>query len=243
MKVIKFTPNEKVVEFTQSEKQFRYDQPVSNDVRNMIEEVHRDFRKYMVEQYLDEVLPIVKEFIEDLHPREEKRKALENNLFWWKILYDSSHQADEWSFADEFIAENDRRFMDKPLIVSWLREWGKATTKFYYVGYKYNDRVFSVIDILEDKMLNVIVKDPNAVLPEQGEIVAGTLISYGGGLFSPITDFYRFDYEAREVMGGTFRYYYDKYLKSNSLSSAFIHVLSIMLEIERRIYLKIKRIK
>jgi hypothetical protein len=102
---------------------------------------------------------------------------------------------------------------------------------------------FFVIDILEDKMLNVVLNDPAAVSPKEGELVVGTLIPYGEELYFPVTDFYHFDYDAREVMGGTFRFYYDKYLQSHSLSASFIHVLSVMLQIERRIDLKIKRVK
>ncbi|TCP19931.1 hypothetical protein EV207_1575 [Scopulibacillus darangshiensis] len=242
MKVMKIEPNEKLVEFSQSQKQFRQDQPVSNDLRSMMGDVHRDFTKYMMEQHFDDVQSLLKEYIDDHHPIEEKRQALQNNLFWWKILNDGGQEL-KWNCTDGFIGENYHRFIDKPLITSWLREWDKAVTKFYYVGYKHSDRIFVVFDILEDKMLDVIVKDPGVVSPGQGEIVAGTLIPYGGGIYAPITDFYRFNYEAREAIGGTFRHHYDTYLKANSLPAAFIHVLSVMLQIERRIALKLQRIK
>jgi cobalamin biosynthesis Mg chelatase CobN len=143
MKVMKIEPNEKAVEFSKSEthlNEFCQSQPVSEFIRKEMEEVHRDFTRYMREQYFDDVQSIVKEFIDEHHPQEEKRQSLEDNLFWWKVLYESNQEG--WNCTDQFIEENGCRFMDKPLIVSWLKEWGQAATKFYYVGYKYSDHVF-----------------------------------------------------------------------------------------------------
>jgi hypothetical protein len=64
----------------------------------------------------------------------------------------------------------------------------------------------------------------------------GTLIPLGDGLFFPIIDFYHFDYEAREAMASCLHHHYDKFLKTSSMKEAFIHVLSVMLQIERIIF-------
>ncbi|CAH2713823.1 hypothetical protein BACCIP111895_00977 [Neobacillus rhizosphaerae] len=101
----------------------------------------------------------------------------------------------------------------------------------------YNDRFFVVIDILTEKPLDVIVYDPIAIPPKKGEIVMGTLIPLGGGLFFPIVDFYHFDYEAREAMASCLHHHYDEYLKNSTIQEAFIHVLSVMLQIESIIFI------
>jgi len=242
MKVVKIYPKENLVDFGQSElltKRFHHAMSVSDSTQEMMVEMHQDIIRYMCDSYFDDVQWILKEFIDEYHLKEEKRKALEHNLFWWKILYDTG-QDPESGMTAGFIAKNYRRLMDKPFIQSWLREWDHAYPKFYYVGYKYNDGAFFVIDPLEEKKHDVIIRIPNAIPPNQGEIVMGTLIPYSQSLYSPITDFYRFDYEAREAIGGTFKYHYNRYLKLYSKAEAFIHVLSVMLQIEQLVYEKNK---
>ena len=66
----------------------------------------------------------------------------------------------------------------------------------------------------------------------------GTLMPLGGGLYFPITDFYHFDFEAREAIANCLHHYYDKYLKNFSMHEAFIHVLSAMLQIEKIIFME-----
>jgi len=124
------------------------------------------------------------------------------------------------------------------LISSWLRECEKAVPKFYFIGHKYNDRVFVAIDILTEVPLDVIVYDPIAFPPKKGEIAMGTLIPLGGGLHFPIVDFYHFDYDARKAIASYFHHYYEKHLKSSTMYEAFIHVLSVMLQIERIIFME-----
>lgn len=226
---------EKVVEFAQSEtktKIFRPNHPVSDELRQvMVNEVFRDFIKYAWDHYYTDCLPILKEYVDDHNPKKEKRQLLLKNLFWWKIFYDSSRNFRE-SCLEDYIEENDHWLSKRPILISWLRECGKAIPKFYYVGHKYNDRVLVVIDTLEEKPLDVIVYDPNAVQPKKGEIVMGTLIPLGDDLYFPINDFYHFDFKARQEIAMHLHYYYDKHLKSSTMHEAFIHVLSAMLQIE-----------
>jgi hypothetical protein len=51
---------------------------------------------------------------------------------------------------------------------------------------------------LDKKPLDVIIPDPLSIAPKKGEIIMGTLLPLGAGLFSPIIDFYRLDYDARK---------------------------------------------
>ena len=169
-------------------------------------------------------------------PRQEKRQVLLHNLFWWKIFYDSNMNKRE-NCVEDYIAENYQWLRKRPIILSWLRECAKAIPKFYYVGYKYNDRVLVMIDIMEEETLDIIVYDPLAIPPVKGEIVMGTLIPLGAGLHFPIIDFYHFDFEAREAIAHCLHHYYEKYLKNFTMHEAFIHVLSAMLQIEKLVYI------
>lgn len=224
---------EKIVEFTQSvtkSKTFRHEYPVSDDLRQiMVDEVFRDFMIYAFDLYYDnENLSLLKEYVAEHITREEKQQGLLDNLFWWRLMYDSGVNPVN-SCYDDYISENLHALRDKPFIKSWLRECKKAEPKFYFIGHKYNDRFFVAIDILTQKPLDVIVYDPTGIPPKQGEIAMGTLIPLGNGLHFPIVDFYHFDYEAREAMASCLHQHYDKYLKTSSMNEAFIHVLSVML--------------
>jgi hypothetical protein len=232
---------EKVVEFVQSEtktKTFRLDYPVSEELRDvMVTEVFRDFMIYATDLYYAEYFPTLKEYVDEHEPKMEKRETLVKNLFWWRILFESSMNLKE-SCIEDYISENYPSLRKRTFMISWLKECGKAFPKFYYVGYKYNDRVLVLIDILEEKPLDVIVCDPFAISPKKGEIVMGTLLPLGDGLHFPINDFYHFDFEAREAIAACLHHYYDKYLKNSTIQEAFIHVLSAMLQIERMVFLK-----
>ncbi|MGZ4160979.1 MAG: hypothetical protein ACXVNF_09330 [Neobacillus sp.] len=238
--VVKKESVEKVVEFVQSEtntKTFRHDYPVSDELRQvMVGEVFSDFMTYALDRYYAEYLSNLEEYVDDHDPREEKRQVLKDNLFWWRIFYDSSLNFNE-SCVKEYIAENYHWLIKRPIMISWLRECAKAIPKFYHVGYKYNDRVLVVTDMLEEKTLDVIVYDPRAIPPKKGEIVMGTLIPLGDGLYFPIVDFYHFDFEARQEITTYIFYYFDKFLKDSTMNEAFILVLSAMLQIERLVYL------
>jgi hypothetical protein len=233
---------EKIVEFAQSvtkTKTFRLDYPVSDDLRQvMVSEVFRDFMIYALDLYYDnENLSLLKEYVAEHNPKAEKRQGLLDNLFWWRLMYNSSPNPVNSCF-DDYISENLHTLRARPFIKSWLRECNKAVPKFYFIGHQYNDRYFVAIDILTQKPLEVIVYDPTAIPPTRGEIAMGTLIPLGGGLYFPIVDFYHFDYEAREAMASCLHHHYDKFLKKSTLKEAFIHVLSVMLQIERTIFMQ-----
>ncbi len=233
---------EKIVEFAQSltkTKTFRHDYPVSEDLRHvMVSEVFRDFMIYAFDLFYDnENLSLLKEYVAEHNPKSEKRQGLLDNLFWWRLIYDSSLNLVNSCF-DNYISENVNTLRDRPFIKSWLRECNKAVPKFYFIGHKYNDRFFVAIDILTQKPLDVIVYDPTAIPPKKGEIAMGLLIPLGGGLYFPIVDFYHFDYEAREAIASCLHHHYDKFLKNSTLMEAFIHVLSVMLQIESIIFMQ-----
>ncbi|WP_066062183.1 hypothetical protein [Neobacillus soli] len=228
---------DKVVELVQTEtkaKIFRPDYPVSEDLRQvMVSEVFGDFMIYALNLYYDdENHSLLKEFVDEHGLSNEKRDGLLHNLFWWNLFYQSSRQS-SWSCMEDYISENFQTLRNKPFISSWLRECEKAVPKFYFIGHKYNDRVFVAIDILTEKPLDVVVYDPAAISPKKGEIAMGTLIPLGGGLHFPIVDFYHFDYGAREAMASCLHHHFDKYLKTSTMHVAFFHVLSVMLQIER----------
>ncbi|RKQ30261.1 hypothetical protein [Oceanobacillus halophilus] len=226
----------KVLEFSQSKtnrKQFRHDYPIPKEIRDeMMTEIYADFTKYVTLCHYDQLHPQLHEFSEEHQTKPDKRGALEYNLFWSIINYLADENS-ESSCVEDYIAENYLHLKTKPLITSWLREWDKAIPKFYYVGYKYNDRSFVVVDMLENKTLDVIVYNQDAVPPKKGEIVMGILIPEGDALYFPIIDFYHFDFTAREEIGRHILYYFEKYLKDFTLREAFFHVLSAALQVEQ----------
>ncbi|WP_078381937.1 hypothetical protein [Sutcliffiella halmapala] len=226
---------ENVVNFVQSEskvKEFRHDLPISHELKEvLLTKVFGECAKGIVSEYFDQCQETLGEFIDDHHPSEEKRSSLEHNLFWWRILYEVS-QGMEMTFVESYIAKNYTDLKDKPLIISWLMEWEKAVTKFYYVGHTFNDQVLILVDTLTGEPVDVIIYDRFATPPKQGEIVMGTLLPIGDSLYFPIIDFYHFDYEAREPIAKHIKHYYDKHLKVSTLQEAFIHVLSAVLQIE-----------
>jgi hypothetical protein len=232
---------EKVVPFAQSEKnakKFRNDLPVSDELRKvMLNEVMLDFMKYAWECCYLEYLPILKEYVKDHDPKEEKQYGLVKNLFWWKIFYESSQNFRN-SFIEDYITDHYSKLSKTPILISLLRECQKSISKFYFVGYKFNDYNLVVMDILDEKPLNVTILDPLAIAPRQGEIVMGTLLPLGYGLFTPIIDFYHFDYEARKDIVMCIHHYHDQHLNTSSMHDAFIHVLSAMLQIERLVFLE-----
>lgn len=231
---------DKVVEFAQSKSratQFLHDYPITEELKIVIlTEEFRSFADYVVNRYFSEYQILLQEYIEEHSPEEAKHGTLKDNLFWWKVLYDSS-QDDKMSFVEDYIAENIDRLKSNPLIISWLREWEKAVPKFYHVGYKYSDRVLIVTDMLTTKTLDVIVYDPTAVPPQKGEIVMGTLIPIGDALYFPIIDFYHFEYTAREDIALSFHHNFRNRIKDNP-HEEFIHAASVMLQIERLISLE-----
>ncbi|WP_085993845.1 hypothetical protein [Oceanobacillus senegalensis] len=225
--------NKKLLEFTQSEtkaKQFRHDYPISEESREkLLQKVYPDFAKYIFHRRYSTNFPLLEEFMNEHHIREEKKETLEHNMFWWQVLYEARKNPENNAIEDYI--EKDP--LKENLMTSWLREWKKAVPKFYYVGYKYNDRILVMVDILTQETLDVIVYDPTAIPSEKGEIVMGTLIPIGDALYFPIIDFYHFDFAAREDLAGNLTHFYNKYLETSTLHEAFIHVLSAALQIER----------
>jgi hypothetical protein len=233
--------DEKVIDFVQTatnSKIFRLDCPVSEELRDeMVSEVFKDFMIYAMDLYYEENISILEEIVVDLHVREEKWNGLMHNLFWWRLFYESS-QNKGTSIMEDYIAENYQRLRKQPILISWLRACDKVVSKFYFIGYKFNERVFIAIDILAEETLEIIVCDPLAIPPKQGEIVFGTLIPLGGGSFFPIIDFYHFDFGARQEIANHLQYYYDKHLKTSPMHEAFIYVLTAMLQIENFVALE-----
>ena len=227
---------ETVVKFAQSAtktKYFHHDYPITDEVRKiLLLDVYRDFTKYVLEENYAANQYELKGYVDEHDPEGEKREGLEHNLFWWKMLYDAS-QDDNMSCVERYIIEHEKKLNNKPLITSWLREWEKAIPKFYYVGHKYNDQVLVVVDMLTNQTLDVIVYDPFAVPSKKGEIVMGTLIPIGDALYFPIIDFYHFDFEARIDLVNSLDHHYDKHLESSTMLEAFIHVVSVALQIEQ----------
>ncbi|GGK05954.1 hypothetical protein GCM10007063_30460 [Lentibacillus kapialis] len=230
---------EKVVAFAQSQssvKAFRHDYPVSDELKeDLLLKVYKDFTHYIINHYYTLYREELSVFIDDHHPRKEKWQSLESNLFWWKLMHDSNEA--EVTFTDDYIEDNRHTLNKKPLVASWLKEWDKAVPKFYYIGYKYNDRVLVVVDMLTNETLDVIVYAPTAATPKKGEIVMGTLIPIGDALYFPIIDFYHFDAEASKQLAPLIIHNYDKHSEA-SRYEAFIHVLSVALQIERIIFLE-----
>ena len=241
---MKIDPLENVVNFSQTEstaKKFRNDLPISDELKEvLLTKIFGDFAKEVIVAHLEDCQKELKDFIDEHHPQEDKKSSLEHNLFWWSILYQVS-KGIEVTFVKNYIEKNYVFLKNKPVIISWLKEWEKAVTKFYYVGYKYNDQVLVLVDILTEQTVDVIVYDRDAIPPKQGEIVMGTLIPIGAGLYFPIIDFYHFEYEARVPIAQSVKHYYDQYLKSCTMQEAFLHVLSDTLQIENIILTEKKR--
>ncbi|WP_045516690.1 hypothetical protein [Neobacillus niacini] len=68
----------------------------------------------------------------------------------------------------------------------------------------------------------------------------GTLLPLSDGLYTPIIDFYHFDYEDRRDIALCLHHYFDLHLKNSSMHETFIHVLSAMLQIEKLVSIEIQ---
>jgi hypothetical protein len=217
-------------------KDFRQDYPISSELRQMIlGEIFKDFKSYVIANYYSLYQPITKVFLDEHDIRPEKRQALEKNLFWWRLLYDNAKNV--VNCVESYITENQRRLGKRPFFVSWLREFNRAQPKFYQVTKKHNDCSFVVTDILTGGRLEVIVHEEHAVRPLEKEVIVGTLLPIGGGVFFPVTDFYHFDIAAGSGIVKNLQYYYDVNSQDSPEHEVFIHVLSSMLQLERMIFL------
>lgn len=229
-----------VLKFAQSKtktKIFRHDYPITEELRqSLVLGVAKDFMEYNQYLYNNIYLAVLEEYAEDHHVRSEKNKDLMGNLFFWRLLYDTN-QLNDHDFVEGYISEKYSQLRKSPLILSWLREWKKAVPKFYYVGHQTVDCSFVMIDMVEEEPIEVIMYDPLTTMPKNGEIVMGTLLPLGDDLYFPVTEFYRFDNEAREYIVRTLLHHYHVYnQKTSTKYEAFIHVLSVMLQIENKIF-------
>jgi hypothetical protein len=227
-----------VIEFLQTgtkTKKFRADHPLAKELQEeMVNDVWNDFMRFALKEYYPEYLPFLKELMKNMDVMEEKEAALLQNLFWWRISCDSKLSFSS-TCIDEYIVTHKQIFKNQPILESWMKTFDQAITKFYYIVHKFNNHVLVVMDMLEDKLIDVIVVDPLAVPIRVGEVVIGTLMPMGNGLYFPVTDFYHFDYEARKDMGVHFRQYFAQQLQTSPMYEAFIYVLSAMLHIERTV--------
>jgi hypothetical protein len=228
-----------MVQTEEKAKIFRMDYPVSEELKGeMVNKVFCDFMIYALDQYYhEENISVLEEFVEEYKLKEDKKESLLQNLFWWQLL-NHPGQIKTKSCINEYIYNNFTRLRNRPFIKSWLKKCDKAEPNFYFIGEQFDDALFVAIDLLSQKPHLVIVCDPTAIPPKHGELAWGTLLPLGGGLFFPIIDFYHFDYESREAMASCFHYHYEKYSKKYDKNETFLHVLSIMLEIERIISLE-----
>lgn len=228
-----------VIEFLQTgtkTKKFRADLPLAEELQEeMVNEVWNDFMRFALKEYYPVFSPFLQELTENMDVKEEKEAALLQNLFWWRISCDSKLSASNSTCIDEYIVTHKQLFKNRSIMESWIKSFDQAITKFYYIVHKFNDHVLVVMDMLEEKLIDVIVVDPLAVTIRVGEVVIGTLMPMGNGLYFPVTDFYHFNYEARKDLGVHFHQYFAQQLQTSPMYEAFIYVLSTMLHIERTV--------
>lgn len=227
--------NKSVIEFSQTKtrtKRFRHDYPISIEIKEeLLTVVLKDFASYVVQCHYEMHQSVFKEYIDEHLQKKEKRSALEENLFWWQMIYNANLDV-ELSCVEDYISLNHFVLCKKPLVISWLREWDRAMPKFYYVGDKHNDRGLVLVDILKNEIIDVIVYDPLAITATKGEVVMGTLIPIGDGVYFPVIDFYHFNLETSKYIVQNLRFYYENNFKKGTMLEAFIQVLSIVLQIE-----------
>ncbi|MBT2683353.1 hypothetical protein J7E42_06925 [Bacillus sp. ISL-37] len=227
-----------VIKFLQTgtkTKKFRADHPLAEKLQEeMVNEVWNDFMRFAIKDYYPVYLPFLKELTENMEVKEEKEAALLQNLFWWRLSCDSKLSISK-TCIDEYIVAHKQVFKNRPIMESWIKSFDQAITKFYFIVHKFNDHVLIVMDMLEEKLIDVIVVDPLSFPIKVGEVVIGTLMPMGNGLYFPVTDFYHFDYEARKDMGVHFHQYFAQQLQTSPMYEAFIYVLSAMLHIERTV--------
>ncbi|WP_394219155.1 hypothetical protein [Halobacillus trueperi] len=227
-----------VVAFAQPSKQttpFRHGQPLSEEVMDMfLPELYNEFVSFIVERVGGVYRPLLKEFVEDHYPPEDKRLILELNLFWWRVLYDVSEN-ENVSFVEDFCLNYKQDLKQTPLTKAWLEEWEKAVPKIYYIGHKFGANAFVAVDMETEESVEVIMIDGKMKEPEKGSIAVGTLIPMGNALYFPVTSFYCFDPEVSKEMARPLMYHYEKHIEQSLGLEGFVRVLSIALQIERMI--------
>ncbi|RDY71390.1 hypothetical protein ACJA3J_21090 [Halobacillus sp. SY10] len=233
------TDNKKnIVAFAQPSEQttpFRHGQPLSEEVMDtFLPETYNDFVSFIVQRVGEVYRPLLMEFVEDHDPPEDKRLALELNLFWWRVLYDVS-EIENVSFVEDFCMEYKQDLKQTPLMKAWLEEWEKASPKFYYIGHKFGANAFVAVDMETEETVEVVMIDRRVKEPEKGSIAVGTLIPMGNALYFPVTGFYYFDPEVSKELARPLMYHYEKHMEASPVLEGFVHVLSIALQIERMI--------
>lgn len=195
-------------------------------------DVHTVLSNYLKDLYFTDYYPLLKEMSNDHQVVKGKEQAFITNLFWWYLLYhiDEFHA----DYIEDFIHK--QKDIDKsPFILSWLDEWKKAVPSFYFVGYKYDDQNFVLIDSRTRESFDVMIFDLDIASLEKGDIVLGTLLPIGDELYFPITEFYRFHSSANEDVAQAIYHSFDEISKNSTQLQAFIHIVSIALQIEEMI--------
>lgn len=219
-------------EIKSNQQQFKHDFPITEETKkHLLMIVLKELENYVIENYYELNQTIFTEYIADHLIKETKKGSLEHNLFWWQLIYSAKMNQDN-SFIKDFLVAHPK-YHKKNFVTSWLKEWEKAIPKFYYIEYKESNSGLVLVDILTKEMIDVIVYDPLAVTPKKGEVMVGTLIPIGSSVYFPIVDFYHFNLEASQYIFKHLHFYYEKHLKEGTLLEAFIHVLSVALQIEK----------
>lgn len=127
------THNTNVVEFAQTvscTKKFRHDYPIPEPLKKLLLiDIYHDFTGFVLSQYLSEAQPFIDEFL-SFHPTQSNKKfSLEQNLFWWYVLYQNSVN-DEMNVIDQYVLENKMKYRKKQIIPAWLNEWGRQYLNF-----------------------------------------------------------------------------------------------------------------
>lgn len=232
------THNTNVVEFAQTvscTKKFRHDYPIPEPLKKLLLiDIYHDFTGFVLSQYLSEAQPFIDEFL-SFHPTQSNKKfSLEQNLFWWYVLYQNSVN-DEMNVIDQYVLENKMKYRKKQIIPAWLNEWGKAVPKFYLIRSKHDQQKYIIEDILNRKEVEVSLNNEDFYFHE-GALVAGILIPIGNSVYFPVVDFYNFTYETSvEILTHILFYYKNYYDTTTSAYQLFLHLFSAALQIENQI--------
>jgi len=232
------THNTNVVEFAQTvsgTKKFRHEYPISEPLKKLLLiDIYQDFTSFVLSQYFSEAKPFIDEFL-SFHPTyRNKKSSLEQNLFWWYVLYQNSMNP-EMNFIDQYVFENKAKYRKKHIIPAWLNEWGKAVPKFYLIRNKYDQKKYIFEDILNRKEVEVSLNSEDLYYYE-GALIVGTLIPIGNSVYFPVVDFYDFTYETSvEILTHILFYYKNYYETTTSVYQLFLHLFSAALQIENQI--------
>ncbi len=224
--------NKKVIPFrqsSQSRKSFHHDHPISNEFKNELLHIYHEVTSYISSTYYIDFQSTLQQFSNDYNVPVEKRKDLEHQLFWWKIV---SQAAKGVSAIDEYLTDTRMRWQAKPLSLSWLKEWNKSIPTFYYVGHIFSDHHFILVDIFKEETVEVIILDPHMAPLEKGEILFGMLLPIGGSNYFPIDYFYHFDLRVNREIATYISDHCHTYSKKYNIYDAILRLIAETLELE-----------